>query len=179
MHTYRFLESLELASAIHAERDRCWRNAVLAMLHYPSLYQGGCYVEGWIVIPRETIIEVIEHGWTCLAKSQEEPRVLDPSIVLREHSTSLVFYFPGLLVACEQLCEQVQGQMLPLVCHTVYGDDGMLHPGYKRAYDQACAQARELVAEKHVSEQAIKVSGRSGQHGATLVVLPQEEGQKG
>lgn len=70
--------SVEVAVVIGAERYRCWRNAALAVLLLPELFHLGTYIEGWVVVPRQRVIEIIEHGW-CKTPDQ---RIVDPTITL-------------------------------------------------------------------------------------------------
>lgn len=171
--SYDYHHSFLLAHAIPAEPLRCWRNAVLAVGLFPQLFAGGAYVEGWVVVPKEHFIEIIEHGWGRTA----EPRILDPTMVLREPPTQALAYYPGLEIAAHHLVQRTQGQILPLVCHREFGPDGMGHAGYKRAYDLARRQARTWARERNLPETAIQVSGRESNHRGITLMLMEKRGQ--
>lgn len=170
--SYDYHHSFLLAHVIRAEPLRCWRNAVLAVGLFPQLFAGGAYVEGWVVVPKDHFVEIVEHGWARTA----EPRILDPTMVLREPPTQPLSYYPGLEVATQHLVQRTQGQVLPLVCHTTFGPAGMGHPGYKRAYDLAWLQAQTWARKKKLPETAIQVSGRESNHrGITLLLLEERD----
>jgi hypothetical protein len=156
--------SVMLALSTGAEPYRCWRNAVMALLTCAHLFEKPSYVEGWIVLPRQTAIQITEHGWITSG-----PRLVDPSLVLVEPPAQAVFYFAGLELSLEELPQRLQGKILPLVCHDAYGADGLLHPGYQDAHRQAWQRARELAHKMHLSEDRIVVSGRAPTGAATLI----------
>lgn len=160
--------SVEVALVIGAESLRCWRNAALAVLLLPELFAFGTYVEGWIAVPREKMIEIVEHGW-CVAPDHG---IVDPSVVLTEKRDQPVFYFPGRELASDELRRLLAGSTLPLVCHSQYGDNGMGHSGYKQAYDKAWRQAKELATQKRLPACAINVSTRNPRRGITVIVEP-------
>jgi hypothetical protein len=164
LQTYDYPLSAALAVCTHAEPYRCWRNAVIALLFNAALFQKASYVEGWIVLPRKTTIEIIEHGWIVA-----DHTLIDPSLVLIEPEAQLVFYAAGLEFSREELPQHLQGKTLPLVCHSSYGNDGMGHPGYQAAHAQAWAYAREQAHIRHLSETAIVVSGQAPTGAATLI----------
>ena len=131
---YDLEHSFLAAYHIQAQPYRCWRNAALAVHLLPEVFaDGGRYVEGWIVLPRQHHLAIIEHGWCQLA----DGTIVDPSILLVEQPSQPIFYFAGLTLTPEQVQEQWPGAVLPLVCHSKYGRDGMQHPGYRHAYEQA------------------------------------------
>ena len=164
-HPALYALSLIIAHSIHAEPFRCWRNAALAVLLFPELFAAGTYDEGWIVIPRASSIEIREHGW-C---TSPDLGILEPSLVLVEAWEQPLFYFPGLTLAGQDLASQIAGQILPRVCHSHYGPDGMGHPGYKQSYEQAWKRARELADERQLPSTAITVQTRSTRKGFTII----------
>jgi len=159
--------SVMIARVIRAEPLRCWRNAALALLSLPQLFSSGTYVEGWIVIPKERNIVVCEHGWTMLP----EGGVVDPSIVLLERPDQPLFYFPGFELSQERLSQHIAGKILPLVCHSQYGEDGMGHRDYAQSYTRACQCARELADTLHLPQEAIQTSSRDQRLGWTVIGL--------
>ena len=165
---YDYTLSVGVAVVIGAELYRCWRNAALAVLLLPELFPSGTYVEGWIVVPRQKIIEIIEHGW-CKTSDQ---RIVDPTIVLMEDRDQRVFYFPGSELSRDALGRSLPGSTLPLVCHSEYGKDGMQHAGYRLGFAEARKQAGELAEELRLPRSAIKVSSRDPRRGITLIVDP-------
>jgi hypothetical protein len=156
--------SVLVALVIEAQPYRCWRNAALAMHLLPSLFSSWHYIEGWAVLPRETGIEIIEHGWIA-----RTTRIVDPSFLLIEHPDQPIFYFPGLSLSWEQLQQCLPGSILPLVCHTDYGETGMAHHGYQAAYEQAWHHARDLAQQKQLPTTTIQVRRRASQKGVTLL----------
>lgn len=168
MYDYRF--SVKVAYIIGAEPRRCWRNAALAVTLLPRLFAEGFYIEGWMVVPREKIIAVIEHGWSTVPGLG----VVDPTVVLTEKPTQPIFYFPGYTLSRSQLSEILSGSKLPLVCHSQYGNDGMQHSSYQQAYHQALQRAQDIAKENHLPQTAIKVSRRDSRLGVT--VMPQMKG---
>jgi hypothetical protein len=157
--------SVLVAASIGAEPLRCWRNAVLAMLEFPGLFASGAYVEGWIVVPREQGITIIEHGW-C---TSPEAGIVDPSIVLIEDRDQSVIYFPGFELSGERLSQRIAGKTVPLVCNSRYGRDGMRHQGYKQSYEKARQYARNLARERHLPRTAITVNTRDSKRGLTII----------
>jgi hypothetical protein len=67
--SYDYDYSVLVAGSIEAEAFRCWRNAALALMCLPTLFAAGSYVEGWIVLPRQRSIAIIEHGWATIVVS--------------------------------------------------------------------------------------------------------------
>ena len=155
--------SKAIAVSVGAEQFRCWRNAALAILLLPDLFTSGVYIEGWIVLPRETIIEICAHGW-CTAFG----KILDPSIVMIEEQEQAMYYFPGLELQRRQLESSLHGSTLPLVCNSHYGRDGMAHTRYKEAYENAWQKAQEL-AKEYQSPPAIRVNTRASGRGVTII----------
>ena len=160
-----YLVSGILALRIGALPLCCWRNAALAMLDLPELFERGEYIEGWIVVPDEKSIRVVEHGW-CLTNDHQ---IVDPSIVLLEEEGQSIDYFSGVAVSRGQLQQAVSKTILPLVCHTNYGEDGMNHRGYSDAYERACQMARVRAQEKHLDERAIEVDTKDNKLGMTIL----------
>jgi hypothetical protein len=154
--------SLLVALAVRAEPLRCWRNAALAVLQLPDLLT---YIEGWIVVPEKRFIRILEHGW-CRAP---EIGIVDPSIMFFGEQAHAISYFPGFEIAGHDFPLRVSGQVLPLVCHSQYGEDGLGHQGYKQSYDEAWQHARNLAQERQLPLTAITVGNR-GVGGITVVV---------
>ncbi len=149
--------SFLVAYHVQAQPYRCWRNAALAVHLLPEVFaDGGMYVEGWIVLPRQHYLAIIEHGWCQLA----DGTIVDPSILLVEQPSQRIFYAAGLTLTPEQVQEQLPGAVLPLVCHSDYGRDGMQYAGYQQAYEQAWHQAHTLAAHMGLPETAIRCSKR-------------------
>ena len=162
--------SMVLALRTQAEAFRCWRNAAVCIARLPALFQPGSYIEGWIVIPRLTRIDIQEHGW-CRAGE----RLLDPTFALQEPEAPAVFHFPGFQIPAGELLDRIAGKVLPLVCQE-YGEEGLGHEGYKRAYDQAWECARRSAALLHLPDTAIHVGRRDpAQRGWTVVVANEAE----
>lgn len=90
-HRFQYALSVQVARTIGAEPWRCWRNAFLSVMLLPEIFADGCYIEGWLVVKRETGIEVVEHGWTLLSSRE----LVDPSLVLTEKPDRPAFYFAG------------------------------------------------------------------------------------
>lgn len=165
MDHYEYELSGTIADIIGAEPLRCWRNAALAVMLLPELFAFGRYVEGWIVIPREKRIEIVEHGWCTLPNRS----IVDPSILLIEKRDQHISYIPGYVLSRGMLSCLLPGSTLPLICHTHYGDDGMRHKGYQQAYHNAWQQALDLAQEKELSQAAIAVRTRDRRQGVTVV----------
>lgn len=162
--SYDYPLSVALAHHTHAEPYRCWRNAVVALLACADLLPNASYVEGWIVLPRPTTIDIVEHGWIMA-----DQQILDPSLVLVEAAAQPVWYFAGFLVPSQDLAHRLQGTILPLVCHSSYGADGMGHPEYKDASTRARQYALHLAQQRHLPETALAVSGRAPTDAVTLI----------
>jgi hypothetical protein len=169
MDTNQFHYALSVVVAAHigAEPLRCWRNAALATLTFPRLFDGGIYVEGWIVVARTTTIGIIEHGW-CVSPLAG---IIDPSVVLTEQRDQPVIYIPGFELTRANLLQSLSGKTVPLVCNSHYGKDGMGHPGYKQSYEQALQHAQDLMQKRHLSEDALHISTRDPQRGVTIIEL--------
>jgi hypothetical protein len=170
-HHQHYLCSLLVAEATGAEPLRCWRNAAFAVVLLPDLFSRGSYVEGWIVVPRKKVIEIIEHGWSLLP----DLGIIDPSVVLIEPWNQPIFYFPGYVLSRDQLSRLLPGSTLPLVCYSYYGSDGMRHHGYRRVYQQAWQQARHLAKKMRLPRSAIKVSRKDARREVTIVVEMRNE----
>lgn len=151
-----------MAARIDAHPQRCWRNAALAVTVFPPLTG---YVEGWMVLLRRRTIEIVEHGWCTLADGE----IVDPSLVLAERKGQPVIYFPGNTLSKDELARQLPGSIVPLVCHTQYGKDGMGHSGYRQAYQDAWQQARGEAEKRHLPDSAIHERRRTSQRGMTLL----------
>jgi hypothetical protein len=154
--------SLLVAGAIDARPRRCWRNAALSVL----LLGITTYIEGWIVVPQQRRIVLLEHGWSVT----HEGHIVDPTIVLTEPEEQPVFYFPGYMLHAHSLPARLAGQTLPLVCHSRYGADGMRNPRYRKAYRRAYTRAWQLARANNLSSTAILVNKRDPQVGVTYIV---------
>ncbi len=130
--------SVKVARLIQAEKYCCWYNARDALQQLPGLLPFAAYTEGWLVVPKEREIQVIEHGWI----SRADGRVVDPSIVLLEKSDQGLTYFPGIHVLWSDVYE-LSGIPLP-VAHLFSPEDELGHPDYRAAYNAALAQASQL-----------------------------------
>lgn len=159
-----YLFSVLLAWCIQAQPYRCWLNAARACLQCTDLLVQPRYVEGWTVLPRAATIEVVEHGWLM-----DEQYCYDPSLVLIEPRRQSAWYFVGFELPLSDLAHRLHGQILPLVCHSSYGPDGMGHPGYRQAYTQAWHCARELARQRHLPETAIVVGERTPAREMTVI----------
>jgi hypothetical protein len=121
----------------------CASNAWRALICLPQVfYPQGEYVEGWIAYETEECVKVVEHCW-CELVMDGLRRILDPSIAFLVKEGQPVFYFPGVR-RCFQETEQLEGQWFPHVCFESYGEDGLGHPGYRAAHDEALAHATRL-----------------------------------
>jgi hypothetical protein len=159
--------SLLIAQCVQAQPYRCWRNAALAVLLLPELFaDGGSYVEGWIMLPKEQSIVIAEHGWCQLA----DGRIIDPSILLVERADQPIAYFPGLILSWEQVCQQVPGSRLPLSSLLADRSDGMQHEDYQQAYEQAWKFARLQAAKAALPETAIHCLRHGGVVHHTMVL---------
>ena len=165
---YEYPLSEGVAIAIQAEPYRCWRNAALAVILLPELFACGWYVEGWAVAPRASLIEVFAHGWGLTPGR----RIVDPTSVLTEDRDQPLAFFPGRELSRPSLCSLISGSTLPLICHSQYGDDGMGHPGYKQAFDEAMKYARLLAVSQRLPQSDITVLERDRRRGMTVIVDP-------
>lgn len=170
-HRVHYALSVLVAQAIGTEPMRCWRNAALAVKLLPEVFADGCYIEGWLVVPREKSIELVEHGWALLPSGE----LVDPSIVLTEKPNQPAYYFAGYTRSRSQLTTLAPGDTLPLVCHSVYGDDGMNHSRYQQAYAAAKQRARELAHEHRLPESAINEYRRTQQRGMTMIIATTDD----
>lgn len=166
--TDHYALSVTVAQAIGAEPMRCWRNAALAVMLLPELFADGCYIEGWLVLPREGSIELVEHGWARLSSGE----LVDPSLVLTEQPDRPTYYFAGYTLSRSQLAALLPGNTLPLVCHSIYGDDGMNNGRYRQAYTTAWQRASDLAHERLLPESAIHEYRRAAKRGMTMIIDP-------
>ncbi|HEU5377489.1 MAG TPA: hypothetical protein VFV38_18865 [Ktedonobacteraceae bacterium] len=153
--------SVFLAALTAAEPNCCFQNAWEIISALPHL--DATYVEGWLVLAWEDAILVIEHGWACLP----DARILDPSIIFLVGPKEPLASFAG-VTSTPQEALAFRGEMLPRVC-TTHGPDGMGHPEYKAAYDQALRLAQSLASQTRphrrvIIQRAIIVSDRPGRH---------------
>lgn len=150
---YDYRLSVMVAILVEARPLCCWRNAALAVLSLPELFEGGQYVEGWLVLAGRQQIRIVEHGWSVT----RDHRIVDPSIVLLEEDAHAMEYFSGAVYTRDHLQQAIAGTILPLICSAGYGNDGMGHPGYNDAYERACQSALMRAHEKRLDETAVEV----------------------
>src|SRR5260370_34272665 len=156
--TYR--HSMFMALRTNARPNCCFQNAWEVGSELPDYFALGSYVEGWLVLEWEDTVVLVEHAWACLP----DMRIIDPSIIFLVEPETPLAYFPGVLYR-RQATLAFRGEMLPRVVHT-HGVDGMRHPGYKAAYDQAWRLAQSLASQVRPSrrvivQRAIVLSGAS------------------
>src|SRR5579859_2888378 len=164
MNHLKYELSVKVANLIQAQKYRCWYNARDALVHLPGMFLCAWYVEGWLVVPKDEEVQVVEHGWIeC-----EDGRIVDPSIVLLEAKEQDMDYFPGLRCGWSQMQEIPQDVCLPLAHLVSHRKDGLGHPEYKTAYDAAVAHAEQLA----------QVSGKPVQMypGETFITVMSEKG---
>jgi len=138
---YRLSGLVALASG--AVPHCCATNAWRALICLPQVfYPRGEYVEGWIAYETEECVKVVEHCW-CELIMDRLRRILDPSIVFLVGEAQPVFYFPGVRRSWQET-EQLEGEWFPHVLFESYGKDGLGHPGYRAAHDEAIARGRQL-----------------------------------
>lgn len=137
LETYVF--SLQIALISGAEPNSCFKDAWNALINLPELFHDSTYVEGWIVLETSDEVLLIEHGWCMLP----DGRVVDPAIVLLIGPQDPVVYFAGVEYSWEETLA-FEGELLPRVRFTHYGNDGMAHPDYKAAYGAAFSVAKDL-----------------------------------
>jgi len=157
-----------VALLVEARPLCCWRNAALAVFQLPEFFEGGHYVEGWMVFVGEQSLRLIEHGWAVT----HDHRIVDPSIILLEEEASSIEYFSGAAYTRDQLQYSLAGAILPLICDAGYGNDGMGHPGYKAAYERAFQRALEKAHELQLDVTAIQVLTRQ-ENVLGVTILPQ------
>jgi hypothetical protein len=131
-----FMLSIAISQISQAIPNDCYCNAWEVTAKH--LHEESFYVEGWIVVNLYNEIQIIEHGWCVLPD-----RIIDPTIIFLTNSSEVVSYFPGVQYSYEETLA-FEGELLPQVRFTRYGNDGMLHPEYKKAFEDAHAHAREL-----------------------------------
>ena len=132
--------SLEVARLIRAQKHRCWYNARDALAQLPALFLLAWYVEGWVVVPTEQEIQVIEHGWV----EYRGGRIVDPSIVLLIGEDQHIDSFPGIKLSRLLMQEVPLDLILPLARLVSQSNDGLGHPDYKAAYDATLARAEQF-----------------------------------
>ncbi len=124
-----------------ARWGHCYENAYPMFFAIPALFEPhGLFIEGWITFVSADQIVVMEHGWCVSTQGQ----IIDPTIVLAVAPGQPVFSFPGVLRGKAEL-ERLENELFPHVRFSEYGDDGMLHPDYRAAYQAAHQQARSLM----------------------------------
>jgi hypothetical protein len=153
--------SVKVAELIKAEKYRCWYNARDALQRLPGLLLLANYTEGWLVMPKEEEVQVIEHGWISCANGL----VVDPSIVLLEEPDQYLAYFPAIEVPWADAGE-LSGMPLP-VAHLYAPGDELGHPDYHAAYHAALAHAQTLAL---ASGKRVEVCPSE----KTLIVMTQE-----
>jgi hypothetical protein len=121
----------------------CASNAWRALICLPQIFfPCGEYIEGWIAYETQERVKVVEHCWCELAMDGLR-RILDPSIVFLVEEGQPVWYFPGVRRSWRET-ELLEGEWFPHVLFESYGKDGLGHPGYRAAHDEAIAQGRAL-----------------------------------
>jgi hypothetical protein len=146
----------------------CTTNAWRALICLPDVfYPHGEYIEGWIAYATDTQVKVVEHCW-CEVASRQAWHIVDPSIVFLVQRGDPVYYFPGVRRSWQET-EALEGEWFPHVLFEGFGKDGMDHPGYKAAYDeavrqgtslaQACSPAKELAVHhaRYVPEAVLEI----------------------
>lgn len=125
-----------VALASEAVPHVCTVNAWRALICLPDVFfPGGEYVEGWMVYETSTQVKVVEHCWCELAPGQIR-HIVDPSIVFLVERGQPVRYFPGVRRSWKET-EALEGQWFPHVRFEDFGEDGMGHPAYRAAHDEA------------------------------------------
>ncbi len=132
--------SVKVASLIKAKEYRCWYNACKAITLLPGMFFFASYTEGWLVVPKEHEIQVIEHGWI----TRTDRCVVDPSVVLLEEKGQYLAYFPALHFSWSQVQALPEGIPLPLAHLLSPTKDELGDPDYRAAYDAALAHAEQL-----------------------------------
>jgi hypothetical protein len=162
--------SLTAALLVQARPHHCYANAWQALLTLPELFgQDGLLVEGWIVVELPHEVRVIEHCW-----DQRGELIIDPTVVLAGNKTLSTHFFAGSLLTRAQVA-QLQVAQLPLVRTAgSFGPDGLLHPGYRQAYEDALALAESLKAEsgKAIALHPSVALNPSASEGAPLLDSP-------
>lgn len=132
----------------------CASNAWRALICLPQVfYPGGEYIEGWIAYETEENVKVVEHCW-CELVMDGLRRILDPSIVFLVEEGQPVWYFPGVRRGFQET-EQLEGEWFPHVLFENYGEDGLGHPGYRAAHDEAVARGRQLAQAAHPPKELV------------------------
>ena len=147
--------SLKVAKLTNAQKHYCWSNARDAMLQLPGLFLLGKYVEGWLVLPLEDEVLVVEHGWV---ESNQE-RIVDPSLVLLlPYAPVAARYVAGYRLNWFQM--QRLGPDAPVPIASLDAQDSAIKAGYKAAFDTA----------KNCAQQIANASGKK------IQICPREEG---
>lgn len=121
--------SNDIARHIRAKFRRCWTNAACAV---PLLGDVGRYVEGWIVVNRNSPV-VIEHGW-C----EFEGRVIDPTYTpYVSHLEPPIAHVAGMYFSAKEAAAALDRGTLPIAWTRSTA-------GYERAFLKAWA-----VSAKH------------------------------
>lgn len=144
-----YLLSYLMALSIKARWGHCYENAFAAYFAFPHIFDcpGSFLVEGWIVFETNNTVVLMEHGY-CLSGK----RIVDPTIVtvVNPQQPGLaqpVWHFPGILRDRSELTE-LENQFFPHVRFSTYGEDGLGHPGYLKAYETARQKAIELLSSE-------------------------------
>jgi hypothetical protein len=167
--------SLIVAQAIVAEPHVCTTNAWRALICLPEVfYPAGEYVEGWIAYETgESQVFVVEHCWVELA-SEKFQHIIDPSIVFLVPQGQHVEYFAGVRRSWRET-EALEGEWFPHVLFEDYGEDGLGHPGYRAAFEQASrygealAQASTPARELVIHHAKLPVAG--GENDGVLIIV--------
>ncbi len=163
MNVLNYDLSVKVAELIHAQKYRCWYNAYDALLQLPGPFFFSRYVEGWLVIPKEHEVLVIEHGWIEHSNGQ----IVDPSIVLLEERGQRMDYFSGIQLDRSQI-QDLQGVLLPVARLLSPKKDGLGYPDYKAAYDAAMRRAEEFAC---INDRLVRVCPRE-----TTIIMLGEDG---
>ena len=138
---YQLSGLVALASA--AVPHCCASNAWRALICLPQVfYPDGEYIEGWIAYETEECVKVVEHCW-CELVMNGLRRILDPSVAFLVQEGQPVFYFPGVRRSWRET-EALENEWFPHVLFESFGTDGLGHPGYRAAHDEAIAQGMAL-----------------------------------
>lgn len=135
--------SQKVAELTRAEKYHCWHNALDAVRQLPGLFLLSTYTEGWLVVPKEQVVQVIEHGWI----THSGGHVVDPSIVLLEEQGQDLAYFPALDLPWPDAYDLPRGVPLPVAHLLSPNGDELGHPAYRAAYNAALAYAETRAAE--------------------------------
>jgi hypothetical protein len=150
----------------------CTTNAWRALICLPDIFSpDGEYIEGWIVYETGEQVLVVEHCWCELAPGQTR-HIVDPSIVFLVERGQPVQYFPGVRRSWKET-EALEGEWFPHVRFENYGADGMGHPSYRAAYEQARQYGGALaqVTAKELVIHAAQLPPENGEVDAIEIIM--------